>query len=238
MGAAWAGIPSGRHGAAGCYSTQSYKHLNSGEGGLIVSDDAALMARMVLLSGSYMLYDRHAAAPPPEAFAELAGMMPNVSSRMDDLRAAVLRPQIARLPGRVAHWARLYGRVEDGLRGVAGIALIPRPQAERFVGSSFQFRMPGRGGASIERFLGRCLARGVELKWFGRDRPTGFTSRHDHWLYAGRQDLPRTDAVLAGLIDMRLSPVFTEADAAQIARIIADEAGRDDAPPPVARRAD
>src|SRR5690606_9476812 len=54
MGAAWKGVPSGRHGVMGCYSTQTYKHMNSGEGGLIVSDDADLMARAILLSGSYM----------------------------------------------------------------------------------------------------------------------------------------------------------------------------------------
>jgi dTDP-4-amino-4,6-dideoxygalactose transaminase len=30
MGAAWKGVPSGRHGVIGCYSTQTYKHMNSG----------------------------------------------------------------------------------------------------------------------------------------------------------------------------------------------------------------
>src|SRR5690606_36731476 len=28
MGAAWKGVPSGRHGVMGCYSTQTYKHMN------------------------------------------------------------------------------------------------------------------------------------------------------------------------------------------------------------------
>jgi dTDP-4-amino-4,6-dideoxygalactose transaminase len=45
MGAAWNGVPSGRHGAIGCYSTQTYKHMNSGEGGLIVTDDAEVWRR-------------------------------------------------------------------------------------------------------------------------------------------------------------------------------------------------
>lgn len=62
MGAKWKGVPSGRHGAVGCYSTQTYKHMNSGEGGFLVTDDAELAARAVLLSGSYMLYARHRAA--------------------------------------------------------------------------------------------------------------------------------------------------------------------------------
>ncbi len=65
MGARWNGVLSGRHGAMAAYSTQTYKHLNSGEGGLLISDDPDLMARATILSGSYMLYERHLAAPRP-----------------------------------------------------------------------------------------------------------------------------------------------------------------------------
>ncbi|SIO51599.1 dTDP-4-amino-4,6-dideoxygalactose transaminase [Rhodovulum sp. ES.010] len=226
MGAAWAGVPSGRHGAIGCYSTQTYKHINSGEGGLIVSDDAALMARAILLSGSYMLYDRHRAAPPAEAFEALTGEVPNVSGRMDNLRAAILRPQLADLPARVARWNRLYGAMEAGLRGAPGVALIDRPQDEAYVGSSFQFRVPDWTAARIEAFLSRCASRGVELKWFGADRPAGFTSRYAHWAYADPDPLPQTDRVLATLIDMRLPLTFLEHDCALIARIIREEAAR------------
>jgi dTDP-4-amino-4,6-dideoxygalactose transaminase len=56
MGASWGGVASGRHGAIACYSMQTYKHINAGEGGFLISDDPALMARAVLLSGSYMLH--------------------------------------------------------------------------------------------------------------------------------------------------------------------------------------
>jgi dTDP-4-amino-4,6-dideoxygalactose transaminase len=118
MGAAWKGVPSGRHGAIGCYSTQTYKHMNSGEGGFLVTDDPELAARAVLLSGSYMLYARHRAAPAPEVFEALKLEVPNVSSRMDNLRAAILRPQIAMLDDRRARWRALYQGMEEGLAGV------------------------------------------------------------------------------------------------------------------------
>ncbi|WP_051294228.1 DegT/DnrJ/EryC1/StrS family aminotransferase [Gemmobacter nectariphilus] len=231
MGAAWNGTPSGRHGLAGCYSTQTYKHMNSGEGGLIVSDDADLMARMVLLSGSYMLYDRHSAAPGPGAYEGLRETVPNVSSRMDNLRAAVLRPQIPLLADRVARWRARYEVIEAGLQNIPGLLTIARPAAETYVGSSFQFVLPGRDPAWIEAFLARTAARGVELKWFGRRAPMGFTSSHHSWRYAPQQALPQTDAVLSGLIDMRLPLTFSLDDCAQIARIIAAEA-TSNAPPP------
>jgi dTDP-4-amino-4,6-dideoxygalactose transaminase len=225
MGAAWDGVPSGRHGLAGCYSTQTYKHLNSGEGGLIVSDDAEFMARAVLISGSYMHYGRHLAGPEAAAYAQARYDMPNVSGRMDNLRAAILRPQLRQLADRVARWERLYRAVEDGLSGVAGLSLIPRPARERFVGSSFQFLLPDWDRPAIEALVTRCKARGVDLKWFGAAEPVAFTSRYDHWRFAAPPRLPRTDAVLAGLIDMRLPLTFTPGDCVLIARIIRAEAG-------------
>lgn len=224
MGARWNGVQSGRHGAIGCYSTQTYKHMNSGEGGLIVSDDADLMARMILLSGSYMLFDRHLAGPPPEAYSDLKYQIPNVSSRMDNLRAAILRPQIALLTARIGAWRALHDAMMAGLAGVAPIRLIQRPSAEDFVASSFQFLLEGKDADWTLGFLARCAARGVELKWFGRAEPAGFTSKHDSWRYATPQDLPRTDAVMARLIDMRLPLTFTPQDCSLIARIISEEA--------------
>lgn len=223
MGATWAGVPSGRHGVIGCYSTQTYKHMNSGEGGLIVSDDPGLMARMILLSGSYMLYSRHRAAPAAEHFDGLKYLTPNVSGRMDNLRAAVLRPQISTLADRIGRWNALYRAMEAGLAATPGLRLITRPQAEAYVGSSFQFLLPGWEAERITALVARCAARGVELKWFGAAEPAAFTSRYDSWRYVPSPRLPRTDAVLAGLLDLRLPLTFSVEDAAQIARIIAAE---------------
>jgi dTDP-4-amino-4,6-dideoxygalactose transaminase len=59
MGAAWNGRASGTFGLAACFSTQTYKHINSGEGGFVTSDDPGVMARAIIRSGSYMLCERH-----------------------------------------------------------------------------------------------------------------------------------------------------------------------------------
>ena len=203
---------------------QTYKHINGGEGGFLTSDDPALMAKAVLLSGSYMLYARHKAAPGPEAYEGLTLDTPNISGRMDNLRAAILRPQLPLLSGRVLRWRALYDGLAAGLADVAGLRLIDRPGHEDFVGSSFQFLLPGWDGPRVAGFVARCAARGVELKWFGADAPMGFTSRYAHWRYAAPDPLPQTDRILAGLIDLRLPLTFTAADVAVIARIIAEEA--------------
>lgn len=226
MGATWGGRPSGRFGAVGCFSTQTYKHANSGEGGFLITDDAEVMARAVMLSGSYMFFDRHLAGPPPETYDTIRFETPNTSARMDNLRAALLRPQLAVLGEKAAAWNARYRTMEAGLAGAPGVALIARDAREGYVASSFQFRLPGWPGAAIAAFVAACAARGVELKWFGEDVPRGFTSRYDSWRYAPQRPLPRTDAALACLLDMRLPLTFSLEDCALIARIIAEEADR------------
>ncbi|WP_093732632.1 DegT/DnrJ/EryC1/StrS family aminotransferase [Sulfitobacter litoralis] len=223
MGASWNGVPSGRRGAVGCYSCQTYKHVNAGEGGLLVTDDPEVAARAIMLSGSYMLFDRHVAGPPPETFETIKYDTPNISGRMDNLRAAILRPQLRRLDAQIGKWNARYQVVEDGLRDTPGLTVISRPDAEHFVGSSIQFLLSGWQTPAIKAVLSRCAARGVELKWFGGAEPVGFTSRYDSWRYAKSPVLPASDAVLSSIIDMRVPLTFSLDDCALIARIIRAE---------------
>lgn len=225
MGAAWRGIPSGRWGRVGCYSTQTYKHMNSGEGGLLVTDDDAVMARATLLSGSYMLYSRHGTVPPEATFDAAKYDTPNVSGRMDHLRAAILRPQLRNLDAQCEAWNARYRVVEDGVRGTPGLTVVERAAQETYVGSSIQFLLLDWPGAQIAEVLTRCRARGVELKWFGGAEPVGFTSRYDSWHYAPSAPMPATDRILRGTLDMRLPLTFSLEDCAQIARIIRAEVG-------------
>jgi dTDP-4-amino-4,6-dideoxygalactose transaminase len=226
MGAAWAGKPSGTWGTVGCYSCQTYKHMNAGEGGLFVTDDAEIAARAIMYSGSYMLYERHLAGPPKEAFETIRYETPNISGRMDNLRAAILRPQLADLATQCARWNERYLVIEAGLRDTAGLLTIERPEEETIVGSSIQFLLSDWSENAVKDLLERCAARGVELKWFGGSEPVGFTSRYDSWRYVDAPAMPDSDRVLAGIVDMRVPLTFSLEDCAQIARIIREEASR------------
>lgn len=230
MGAAWKGKPSGTWGKVGCYSCQTYKHMNSGEGGLFVTDDAEVAARAIMYSGSYMLYERHLAGPPKETFETIRFETPNISGRMDNLRAAILRPQLEDLATQCARWNERYLTLETGLRGAAGLTVIERQEQETFVGSSIQFLLEDWQAADVQMLVGRCAARGVELKWFGNAEPVGFTSRYDSWRYVDAPAMPQSDRVLAGIIDMRVPLTFSLDDCAMIARIIRDEAERISSP--------
>ena len=226
MGAAFAGRKSGTHGALACFSTQTYKHVNSGEGGLLTGDDDDLMARAILLSGSYMLYERHGAAPPREAFERHRLGVPNASARMDELRAAILRPQLVALDRNAERWNARHEAMAVELRAHPAVRL-PEPHPAAFeVRSSLQFVVDALDDGANDAFLSDCAARGVSLKWFGRAEPVGYTSRHDSWAYAPPAALPATDAALRRLYDVRLPLTFSVEDCRRIGRIVIDVLGR------------
>ena len=183
--------------------------------------------KAIMLSGSYMLYGKHRAGPPIEAFEAVRLVTPNISGRMDNLRAAILRPQLRQLEAQCKAWNDRYHRVDQGLAQVAGLTRIKRPQQEKFVASSYQFLLLDWSSEAIRSVLARCLARGVELKWFGAPEPVGFTSRYDSWTYAPSSAMPKSDRILHGVMDMRLPLTFSLDDCATVARIIAQEVSQE-----------
>lgn len=225
MGARWNGIRSGNFGAIGCFSTQTYKHMNSGEGGFLTTNNPDFAARAIVLSGSYMIYGTHGAAPSEEFFQKVRLETPNCSARMDNLRAAILRPQLVQLEKNVKRWNERYKILETELNRSPNITLAERKQHEDYVGSSIQFHLNGTEPENIPSFMKRCLNRGVELKWFGGEEPTGFTSRYDSWKYLHNPEvLPKTIGVLATTLDMRIPLTFSIQDCEDIAQIIGEEA--------------
>ena len=222
MGAKWKKRKSGNFGLASCFSTQTYKHLNSGEGGLLTSDDSDFMARAIMLSGSYMLYDRHGAAPARDIFSDIRLDTPNCSGRMDNLRAAILRPQLEELDSNIGRWNERYRVIERCLTKSGAIRVPVRPPEEHYVGSSIQFLIEDITASAARNFVNANKQLGVELKWFGDDEPVAFTSNHKSWRYIDKQALPKTDAILKGLFDMRIPLTFSLADCEHIANIIVE----------------
>ncbi|TVU70091.1 DegT/DnrJ/EryC1/StrS family aminotransferase [Cobetia crustatorum] len=221
MGASYDGKPSGTFGMVGCFSTQTYKHINSGEGGLLACSDDEVMRRAIILSGSYMLYDRHLAAPDAASFDVTRLMTPNMSGRMDNLRAAILRPQLAEMQQRKIRWNSLYSCMESGLKALNDISLIERSPREYFVGSSIQFGLEGWEKGDISRFIAGCEARGLPVKWYGNPLPEDYTSRYDSWAYlSDSRTLPNADHVLSTLCDLRLPLTFEQSDCESIVMLI------------------
>lgn len=219
MRATWNGQQTGQFGLAGAFSSQSYKQFNTGEGGLIVTDDADLAARAILMSGSYMLYPQHSAAPSEAVFARWKGHMANHSMRMSALVAAILRPQLPLLPARNARWREVHDRIAARLTHQF-IRLPQRPAEEDYTPTSLQFFMEGLSQPQIEAVIADSTAHGVPIKFFGGSTPEGFTSRAPHWEYVKPQPLPRSEAILSQLCDIRLPLGLSDQQADTLADVV------------------
>jgi dTDP-4-amino-4,6-dideoxygalactose transaminase len=223
MCATWNGRTIGTFGAASGFSAQTYKHLNAGEGGFLLTDDEAMAARAILHSGSYMLHGQHLSRPSDAAMDAISGEAANFSLRMTALAAAMLRPQLAELPRRVARWRAIHARIAAGLAGsqhahvpVCDARANPSP-------TSLQFSVRGLSAGEIPVFLDLAKARGVPVKWFGAERQSGFTSAPRHWAYAGAQGaLSATHHVLAGLCDIRTPVTLADDECDLIAAIVSE----------------
>ena len=225
MGGSWNGKKSGTFGHAACYSTQTYKHMNSGEGGLLITNDAEVIARAIVYSGSYMIYGAHTSRPDLDVFEKVKKVTPNFSSRMDNLRASLLLPQLKILDNQCRRWNVLYDHMAARLKTIPGVVCPSRDPREFYVGSSIQWNLPKASYEQIATFIEKAGARGVSVKWFGNKEPNGFTSTYDSWEYfptLPKLELPQTRKVLATMCDMRLPLTFSTDDCDDIADIIAD----------------
>ena len=222
MGASWNGIKSGNFGQVAAFSLQTYKHMNTGEGGLVVTDDAEIAARLIMHSGSYMLYERHGAAPAPEVFENIRLVSANMSGRMDNMRAALGLAQLPNLDKNCERWNHRYNLLNAAIGAVSGVDIPTRDKRESFVGSSIQFRPTALKMDQMPDFIAACAAQGVELKWFGESQPKAFTSRYDSWHYISPMPhLPSTLEALDRTLDLRVPLTFDDEDCRLIGAVIA-----------------
>ena len=224
MGAKWSGKRSGNFGIVSAFSTQTYKHINSGEGGFLTTNDEQIIAKAIIHSGSYMLYGRHESSPNDDIFENIKLKSANFSGRMDNLRSAILIPQLSQLDNKILQWNKLYDEISANLKRQNGIFLPTRDKKEYYVGSSIQFRLKEFDDNLIKLFVNNCKSRGVDLKWFGDKNPIAYTSRYDSWEYI--EEIPilsQTLNILKTTLDMRIPLTFDIDDCKVISNIIIEE---------------
>ncbi len=202
LGTLWHGQNIGTIGKIGCFSFQSYKMLNAGEGGILITDDAEIMARAVIMSGAYEHnWKKHPVLAEP--FARWQNRLPLYNTRLSNLSAAVIRPQIPLLRERVRRGLANHDYVAERLAASPWIE-VPAPlPPETRAPDSLQFNLVGMSDAEVRAFMEAAAARGVGVQVFGlhTDNARAF------WNWQFLPDpgpLPRTRAMLMRACDTRL----------------------------------
>ena len=199
VGATRAGRPCGSLGDIGCFSFFSNKNLPVGEGGMMVTSDGELAARLRLLRSHGMTtltWDRHR--------GHAAGydvVRPGFNYRIDELRAALGSVQLSRLGERNAARAEHVRRYRAALDGSEGL-IVPFSDDEAASHHLAVVVLPA--GVVREDVRAQLAAAGIQTS-------VHYPPIHQFTAFAtnGNRPLPRTEAIGARLLTLPLYPHMT-----------------------------
>jgi dTDP-4-amino-4,6-dideoxygalactose transaminase len=202
VGSRLAGMPIGSSDNPGCFSFHARKILVTGEGGMIVTPDAELAAKLRRLRHQGMSIsdlDRHRAGRPLiEDYPEVG-----YNFRLSDLQAAVGLAQLAKLDAFLARRRLLASRYA---RALAGFPELAAPFAPPGAEPSFQSYIVRIRDASAER-RNRVIE---ELQRRGVASRRGLMASHREACHRGARcvgELPETERAAAQTL---LLPIFHE----------------------------
>ena len=198
------------------FSFQSYKMINGGEGGILITDDADLVARAVIMSGAYEHNWKKHKGPRgqnspdlAEAFARWQNKLPLYNTRMSNLSAAVIRPQIPELERRVTDGLVNHDHVAARLNRSPWIDVPPPLAPETRAPDSIQFNLVGMTDGDVRAFTAIAKERGVGVQVFGMSVDNARAFWNWQFLPEDPGPLPKTRAMLSRACDVRL-PVRLE----------------------------
>ena len=223
LGTKWHGRNIGTIGKIGCFSFQSYKMINAGEGGILITDDPELAARAVIMSGAYEHnWKKHPGLQ--NSYMLWQNRLPLYNMRMQNLSAAVIRPQLPELARRVDQGRFNHDHVAAQLNDSPWLDVPPPLGPEERAPDSIQFNLIGfETDAEARAFQAAAKKRGIAVQVFGlsEDNARAFWN----WQFLGdAPDLPQTRAMLMRACDVRLPTRLTQSELDFIAAALVEAA--------------
>jgi dTDP-4-amino-4,6-dideoxygalactose transaminase len=153
-GAIWRGVPVGNFGVAGTFSFQAFKLITSGEGGVIVTNDSDLAAKL----WSYCNQGRHKGAGWYEHF------MLGSNCRLTGFQAAILCAQLRKLPEQTRLRTENINYLRRQLRSFRGLTMPeddPRVDRQPYYLLTLRYDKSCFAGVSRDLFLSALQAEGI-----------------------------------------------------------------------------
>jgi dTDP-4-amino-4,6-dideoxygalactose transaminase len=218
LGTLWQGQKIGTLGKLGCFSFQSYKMVNGGEGGMLITNDEDIIAKAVIMSGAYEHnWQKHGLNIT--TFTAYQNSLPLFNLRMNNLSATIIRPQLSELKRRVRDGRRNHDHVAALLNKSPWLD-VPKPlEGEVRAPDSIQFNLIGFSEAEARNLMAISGAQNMPISVFGLN--TDNARAFWNWTFIGDvPDLPKTRAMLMRACDMRLPARLTLAQLDSIAQNI------------------
>ncbi|WP_435137042.1 DegT/DnrJ/EryC1/StrS family aminotransferase [Pseudopelagicola sp. nBUS_19] len=232
LGTTWNGKNIGTIGCIGCFSFQSYKLVNAGEGGILVTNDADLVARAVIMSGAYEHNWQKHKSPKGDntgdlatAFGSWQNQLPVYNLRLSNMSAAIIRPQLATIPRRVKNGRRNHDYVANKLNASPWLEVPEKLPSEERAPDSIQFNLKNMNSFQAQAFQDAVNSSGIKIQIFGqsKDNARAFWN----WQFIDNlPELPLTRSMLLNACDVRLPARLKRADLDIIAQEIMSAAAR------------
>ena len=219
-GATYRGRPAGATAPLATFSFQSRMLLTTGEGGMIVTPDAAVAARQRRLREHGRNLSATGRRTAREAVAEKY-LEVGFNYRMTDIQAAIGLVQLGKLSLLVARRRELAARYQELLAGLPGLATVTDPGYGTTSYQSFWVQLPpsfpGGQGGLLRQLTGAGIAA----------RP-GIMAAHLEPAYADRPRplLPVSERVTASSVILPLFHDLTAAEQDLVVSVIGAAAGR------------
>ena len=156
-----------------------------------------------------------------ELFESIKFDVPNFSLRMNNLTAAILRPQVALIDERIASYKEKYERIINILSPVDHIH-IPAPIAcAENVGDSLQFNLIDFDESDVTKLIENAAEKGVIIQVFGRNN-NARDFRNWQYSYENMPTCDKTAKLISFACDLRLPMSFTLEDIELIGSIITE----------------
>lgn len=208
-GATWRGRKLGTFGDVGCFSFFSNKNLPIGEGGMVVTNDDDVAARIELLRSHGMTtltWARHQGHA--SSYDVLA---PGFNYRLDEIRASVGLIQLARLEAGNEARAAVTRRYRRELGGVDGIT-VPFGEQDEATSAHHLAVVVLKDAGDRDPLRAHLRERGVQTS-------VHYPPIHRFTTYSGESTrrLPVTDDVGDRLLTL---PLFPHIDASQVSLVV------------------
>ena len=210
IGSLYKGRPIGSHGNVSCFSFHPRKTISLGEGGMLLTDDAALADHLRTLrshGASVSDLDRHRAQGLVyEEYRELG-----YNYRMTDIQAAIGIEQMKRLDDLLARRRQVAARYNAAFCKMEQLQIPAQPSYAQHSYQSYVIRLHRMSPVSRDDVMRALIAAGVACR-------RGIPPIHLEPLYLkrGLVSLPVTEAVAAGSIFLPMYASLTEADQARV----------------------